>query len=182
MYLVEELSSRVAGYAVQYSTDYSGLSFNPIGSQSTLGYHNLVRRNAPAEIQVSPDNKFLLVSNRNSTAFTLPDPEIGPSDSISTFQLCPNTGSLSARHHQLSPSGGLYPRHFATNSAGNLVAAALQLSGSVVILERDTATGLMMLEPVARIAIPANVTTVMWDEVARSGVTGLTGMGVGLGF
>lgn len=182
MYLVEELSSRVAGYAVQYSTDHSGLSFNPIGSQSTLGYHNLVRRNAPAEIQISPDNKFLLVSNRNSTAFTLPDPEIGPSDSLSTFQLCPNTGSLSARHHQLSPSGGLYPRHFATNSAGNLVAAALQLSGSVVILERDTATGLVMLEPVARIAIPANVTTVMWDEVARSGVTGLTGMGVGLGF
>ena len=172
MYLVSELAATVTGYAIKYSTDGSGLGFEDIGYLSTTGLFKLPQRNAPAEIQVSPDNQYLLISNRNDTTFTLPN-AIGKSDSISTFQLGEN-GNLTAIH-QLWPAGGSYPRHFETNAAGNLVAVGLQLSGAVAILKRDVATGLIQ-EPVARFPIAGNVTAVVWDEAPRSGVVGLAGL------
>ncbi|KAF2208253.1 hypothetical protein CERZMDRAFT_91639 [Cercospora zeae-maydis SCOH1-5] len=172
MYLVGELSATVTGYAVQYSTNGTGLSFQDIGYLKTTGLFNVPQRVAPAEIQVSPDNRFLLVSNRNDTAFTLPN-AIGKSDSLATFPLGPD-GNLTALH-QLWPAGGNFPRHFETNAAGNLVAVGLQNDQAVAILRRDVATGLIG-EPVARFEIGGNVTTVLWDETPRSGVVGVSGL------
>ncbi|KAI5357501.1 Putative nitrous oxide reductase, WD40/YVTN repeat-like-containing domain superfamily [Septoria linicola] len=171
MYLVGELTATVTGYAVEYSQDGSGLSFQDIGYLHTTGLFNIPQRNAPAEIQVSPDNRFLIISNRNDTSFTLPN-AIGKSDSISTFKFA-QSGNLTAVH-QLWPAGGSYPRHFETNAAGTLVAVGLQNSQAVAILKRDVATGLIG-EPIARFAIDGNVTAVVWNEHSRSGVAGLAG-------
>ncbi|CAK1359246.1 hypothetical protein CB0940_05484 [Cercospora beticola] len=172
LYLVGELSATVTGYAVQYSTNGTGLSFEDIGYLRTTGLFNVPQRVAPAEIQVSPDNRFLIVSNRNDTTFTLPN-AIGKSDSLATFPLGQD-GNLTALH-QLWPAGGNFPRHFETNAAGNLVAVGLQNDQAVAILRRDVVTGLIG-EPIARIEIGGNVTTVVWDEAPRSGVAGVTGL------
>ncbi|QIW98684.1 hypothetical protein AMS68_004202 [Peltaster fructicola] len=164
LYVVGELSSDVTGYAVTYLSDGSGLNFTQVYQSSTLGLLNHERINAPAEVHVSPDNRFLIISNRNSTLFSLPnrDPKNSttiPSDSLTTFSL-QRDGSLV--FVQAWPSGGLYPRQFTLDSTGSLVAVGNQLSGNVVILSRDVGTGLIG-EPVAVTAIEGNVTCVVFD-------------------
>ena len=120
-----------------------------------------------------PDNRFLVISNRNSTLFSLPNPDPNnstaiPSDSLTTFSL-QHDGSLV--FVQAWPSGGLYPRHFSMNAVGDLVAVGNQLSANVALLRRDVATGLIG-EPVARIAVDGNVTCVVFDEEKALGVLG----------
>jgi 6-phosphogluconolactonase (cycloisomerase 2 family) len=159
LYLVGELAATVTGYAVRYTAD--GLAFDLLGAQATTGLQPLARRNAPAEIHVSPDNRFLVISNRNDSSFALPADAGGRSDSFSTWRLCEKSGNLT--FHQLWPAGGSYPRHFETNAIGNLVAVGFQMSQAVAVLERDVATGLIG-EPVARLAIEGNVTAVVFDE------------------
>lgn len=114
-----------------------------------------------------PDNRFVVISNRNNTSFQLsnPDPSNSttiPSDSISTFRL--NTdGTLT--FIQLAPAGGSYPRQFSINAIGDLVAVGLQYSALVVIKARDVATGLIG-ETLAQTTVAGNVTSVRWDEGA----------------
>ncbi|KAK4609023.1 putative 6-phosphogluconolactonase [Fulvia fulva] len=167
MYLVGELTGTVTAYSVAYLPGNSGLSFTELSNTSTIPLFTPHRRNAPAEIHVSPDNRFLIISNRNDSSFTLPDP-IGESDSISTFAL-DHDGSITFT--QLWPAAGLFPRHYETNAIGNLVAVGLQNSQAVAILARDVQTGLIG-EPVARIEIGGNVTAVVWDEERALGVLG----------
>ena len=62
----------------------------------------------------------------------------------------------------LSPAGGLFPRHFSLNRAGNLVAVGLQLSGKVAIIARDVETG-KMGEIMAEVEGLGEVTCVIWD-------------------
>lgn len=159
MYLVGELAATVTAYKVHYSS--TGLTFTHLSTTSTIPLFNTPQRIAPAEITVSPDNRFLIISNRNDTSFTLPT--IGESDSLSTFSLDPKSGNIS--FVQLWPAGGSYPRQFELNAVGDLVAVGLQYSDAVAILARDPATGLIG-EPVARYATGAgaNVTCVMWYE------------------
>lgn len=166
MYLVGELSGTVTGYAVDYKANNAGLTFTEINNQSTIWLNTPHRIVAPAEVHVSPDNRFLVISNRNDSSFTLP--VIGESDSLSTWAL-QDDGSLVFR--QLWPAGGLFPRTYTTNAIGNLVAVGLQNSQAVAILQRDVASGLIG-EPVARIEIPGNVTSVVWEEERALGVLG----------
>lgn len=42
---------------------------------------------------------------------------------------------------QKAPAGGLNPRHFSINSAGDLIAVALVNSKKFVVLKRDVKTG-----------------------------------------
>ncbi|KAK4495398.1 hypothetical protein PRZ48_013729 [Zasmidium cellare] len=170
-YLVAELASTVTGYAVTYLPNNGGLSFTELSVQPTTGPYTLHRINAPAEIHVSPDNRFLLISNRNDSSFSLPQPNgtVIPSDSLSTFSLCPDSGNIT--FHQLWAAGGSFPRHFSLSATGNLVAVGLQNDQRVVVLERDVASGLIG-EPVARIGVQGNVTNVVWDQVR-----GLGGLG-----
>ncbi|KAF2764409.1 putative isomerase YbhE [Teratosphaeria nubilosa] len=169
-YLVAELASTVTGYAVQYLPNNGGLSFTKVYESTTYGLLNLPEGNAPAEIHVTPDNRFLIISNRNNTSFSLPSAKgtLVPSDSLSTFAL-QTDGTLV--FHQLWPSGGSYPRHFSTNAVGDLVAVGNQYSQNVVILLRDTATGLIG-EPVARVTVGGNTTCVVFDEQKALGVLG----------
>lgn len=167
-YLVSELAATVTGYAVTYLANNTGLEFKEMSSVGTSFLYNIPSQGAPAEIAISPDNRFLVISNRNTTAFTLPLNGGIPSDSLSTWAL-KDDGSFA--FHQLWPTGGEYPRHFSMNAVGNLVAVGLQTDQAVVILERDVQSGLIG-EPVARIAIGGNVTTVVWDERSPLGRLG----------
>ncbi|SMR62121.1 unnamed protein product [Zymoseptoria tritici ST99CH_1E4] len=159
-YLVEELSGHISSYEVSYLPNQGGLSFTgPLQSENATWLFNVPGRNAPAEIEISPDNRFLIVSNRNSTAFTLPT--IGDSDSISTWTLDPKSGAFNFL--QLWPSSGAFPRHFSISKTGQFVAVGLQSIQTVAILQRDVATGLIG-EPVARVEVSGNVTAVVWDD------------------
>ncbi|KAK5111865.1 hypothetical protein LTR62_004597 [Meristemomyces frigidus] len=162
LYLVAELASSVTGYAVSYLPNGGGLTFSEIYVSSTYGMLNLPEGNAPAEIAVSPDNRFLLISNRNNTSFSLPQTNGSAikSDSFSTFQFNED-GTLI--FHQLWPSGGSYPRQFSVDKTGSLVAVGHQYDQNIVILERDVATGLVG-EVVARMPTPGNTTCIQWNE------------------
>ncbi|CZT14758.1 uncharacterized protein RCC_00717 [Ramularia collo-cygni] len=166
-YLVSELTAKVTSYAVTYLPHNKGLEFKEMTSVGTSFLFNIPEQGAPAEIAISPDNRFLVISNRNTTAFTLPL-DGGVSDSLSTWAL-KDDGSF--RFHQLWPTGGEWPRHFSMNAVGNFVAVGNQNSQSVVILERDVQSGLVG-EPVAKITLGGNVTTVVWDERSALGRLG----------
>ncbi|GAB7353491.1 hypothetical protein MBLNU459_g3941t2 [Dothideomycetes sp. NU459] len=163
-YLVTELGNTVTGYAVSYPAA-GGMSFKQVYESSVYGNLTMPAGNAAAEIAVSPDNQYLTISNRNNTSFSLPNPNASnttriPSDSLSTFALH-HDGTLSFR--QLWPSGGSYPRQFAFNKVGNLVAVGLQYGSEVVVMARDVVSG-KIGKPVARVAIEGQVTSVQWDE------------------
>ncbi|KAF2163112.1 hypothetical protein M409DRAFT_68734 [Zasmidium cellare ATCC 36951] len=170
-YLVAELASTVTSYAVTYLPDNKGLSFKELSSQPTTGPYTLHRTNAPAEIHISPDNRFVVISNRNDSSFSLPQSNgtIIESDSLSTFALSPDSGELT--FHQLWAAGGSFPRHFSISATGNLVAVGLQNDQSVVVLERDVVSGLIG-EPVGRVNVGGNVTAVVWDQERALGGLG----------
>lgn len=162
-YLGAEISSTVTAYKVSYA---SGISFEEIGVYSSLAPGEVVpatttgeSTGVAAEVAVSPDGSTLLVSNRRDLTFNNTSP---PSDSISTFAISPDDGTLS--FFQIFPAGGSYPRQFALNQAGNLAAVGLQQTGTVTILERDATSGTFEKE-VASIAISGGqVVCVVWDE------------------
>lgn len=166
LYLATELASTIISYSVSYLPNAGGLQFTQVQEVNALGQLSHARINAPAGIALSPDNRFLLLSNRNSSIFTLPSPDSSnntavPSDSITTFSLS-ESGELG--FVQAWPTHGLFPRHFSLNTAGNLVAAANQNSGNVVVLRRDVATGLIG-DVVAEAEIEGQVTSVIFGEV-----------------
>jgi 6-phosphogluconolactonase (cycloisomerase 2 family) len=165
LYVVTELTSTVISYSVSYLPNAGGLNFTAIQEVSALGAFANSRINAPAGIALSPDNRFLLLSNRNSSIFALPNPDASnstavPSDSISTFSLS-NEGKL--RFVQAFPSHGLFPRHFSLNAAGNLLAVGNQNSANVVIMKRDVATGLID-DVLAEAEVEGMVTSVVFRQ------------------
>lgn len=81
---------------------------------------------APAEIAVSSDGRFVYCSNRGE-------------NTIATFE----AGESTLRRLASTPSGGDWPRHFTLDPAENWVYVANQRSGTVSWLPRDPATGLL---------------------------------------
>jgi 6-phosphogluconolactonase (cycloisomerase 2 family) len=166
LYVVTELTSTIISYSVSYQPKAGGLNFTAIQEVPALGQLSHSRINAPAGIALSPDNRFLLLSNRNSSIFTLPNPDIHnatdvSSDSISTFSLS-TEGKLG--FVQAWPTYGLFPRHFSLNAAGDLLAVGNQNSANVVVLERDVATGLIG-EVLAEAEVEGMVTSVVFGQV-----------------
>jgi 6-phosphogluconolactonase (cycloisomerase 2 family) len=148
LFVVHELSNRIVSYKVDYIPN-GGLTFTTVQDVSTFNDRNSTDAKA-AEITMSPDNRFLLASNRNSTMFNVTnlDPANSTqiaSDSIVTFKPN-NNGTLS--FVQLAPSGGLFPRHFQMNKDGSQIAVANQVSKNVVIFKRNVESGFIE-EPVA---------------------------------
>ena len=166
LYLATELSSTIISYSVSYLPKQGGLKFTQVQEVPALGQLSHSRINAPAGITLSPDNRFLLLSNRNSSIFTLPNPDSSnstavPSDSITTWSLS-DSGKLG--FVQAWPTYGLFPRHFSLNSAGSLLAVGNQNSGNVVVLRRDVATGLIG-DVLAETELEGQITTVVFNEV-----------------
>ena len=164
LYVVTELTSTVTGYKVDYLPQ-GGLGFTQVYNTTSLGGSPVPNTTYASEVAVSPDKRFLIVSNRNDSSFQIEnfDPTNSTqevSDSISTFAINPNA---TLTHVQLSPAGGRYPRQFQLNRAGDVLAVGLQLSSRVVLISRDVSTGLLG-EPVAATEVDGQVTCVTWNE------------------
>ena len=80
-----------------------------------------------SEIKLSPDARFLYVSNRGD-------------NSLAIFRVLED-GQL--ERAGLVPTGGKFPRHFAITPCGNAVLVANQDSGHVRVFSRDIETGLL---------------------------------------
>ncbi|KAH9438998.1 hypothetical protein MCOR02_002581 [Pyricularia oryzae] len=163
MYLVSELDNTVTVYEVGYGDDGKSMSFSEIMVTGTHG--DIATPNASAaEIHLSPDNRFLLVSSRFDKAFNIPsfdttDGTLVPSDTITSFSIDQKTGAISAI--QRFPAGGDNPRHFSINKDGSLVASGLQGDGRIVIISRDAETGLLK-EFVANAKVEVGVNCVVF--------------------
>jgi 6-phosphogluconolactonase len=79
-----------------------------------------------AELEVSPDGRFLYGSNRGH-------------DSLVVFRIDPTSGRLALAGHV--PVGGAWPRHFTIEPGGRLLLAAHQRSATVGFFSLDAASG-----------------------------------------
>lgn len=174
-YLAAEISATVTAYRVQYLSNQAGLRFTELagGVYPSLGPNHPVpptttgeSTGVTAELAFSPDGNFLVASNRRDLSFnstTHPVSYPTPSDSLATWRFKPGSSDGSLQFLGLSPAGGSYPRQFSMNRAGNLVAVGLQMSGRVVIWERDVETGVFGRQ-VGVVEGLGMVTCVVWDE------------------
>jgi 6-phosphogluconolactonase len=84
--------------------------------------------NFPADIHVSPDGRFLYVSNRGH-------------NSIAVFSIAPRTAVLA--QIQVISTGGDWPRNFTLDPTGRWLLAANQRSGSVTVFSRNSSSGVL---------------------------------------
>ncbi|KAG4433584.1 hypothetical protein IFR05_010931 [Cadophora sp. M221] len=127
------------GYEVLY-TAQGTVMFKVVYMSTIFGGDELPAGSAAAEIKLTPDNKFLIISFRMDE---LNPPSAlnraSPSDTLVTFSLDPKTGT--PKLLQKFSAGGVGPRSFAINRAGDRVAVALKAQNKLVILKRDIKTG-----------------------------------------
>ena len=97
----------------------------PIQYQPTLENNDQV--SYVSEIKLSPDAKFLYVSNRGD-------------NSIAVFKVVED-GEL--ERIDITPTGGKFPRHFAISPCGKAVIISNQDTGNVLVYSRNTETGLL---------------------------------------
>ncbi len=98
---------------------------HPIQYESTLD--NREQTSYVSEIKLSPDARFLYVSNRGD-------------NSLAIFKVLDN-GKL--ERIDIVPTGGKFPRHFALSPCGKAVIISNQDSSTVNLFHRDTETGLV---------------------------------------
>jgi len=121
LYIVGELDSTVNVIAQE------ARGFELVQTLSTLG--SQVQSYA-ADIHLSPDGKFLYISNRGE-------------DSLSCFAVDEVTGLLNLR--QIIATGGQFPRNFALTPSGQHLLVAHQNSEAITLLRRDADTGKLTL-------------------------------------
>lgn len=126
VYVINELLSTVT----VFSFDPSRGALKELQTVSTLpeGFQG---QNTTAEIQVTPDGRFLYGSNRGH-------------DSLAIFSIDAASGTLTLVGHQ--PTQGKTPRNFCIDPSGKWLLAANQGSDSVVVFRIDAGSG--RLEPV----------------------------------
>jgi len=109
----------------------------PIQYESTIDNRDKV--SYVSEIKLSPDARFLYVSNRGD-------------DSLAIFKVLED-GRL--ERAGLLPTGGKFPRHFAITPCGKAVIVANQDSGHIRVFSRDVETGsLEMTDEIYEIPAP----------------------------
>ncbi len=121
-YLIHELSGTVTAYSYQNGKfkQLQELPAHPDGYTGVIG---------SAEVQVSPDGKFLYASNR------------GDENTISIFAINIATGKLKLAGYQSVL--GKAPRNFIIDPTGNYLIVADQDSDNIVIFKRDKSSGLL---------------------------------------
>lgn len=167
LFVIHELESRITSYKVKYST--GGIAFEQVDDVSTFGDKpGNTTGSAAAEIVVSPDNQFILGSNRLSPRFTVPNPDPTnstqiPSDSIVTFKPKPD-GKLT--FVQLAPSGGLNPRHFSLNKDGSILSVGNggSFKPSLDLYTRDIKTGMVGKKIASSIDVGGGINNVRWFD------------------
>lgn len=162
-FFVGELSQNVYSYQIHYNST-GGLYWEKVFEIPALGLANAkpALTSPPSEIALTPDNKFIMVSNRD---ISFPQSMIyasGPTDTISTFSIHGN-GTLSLL--QLAPSGGWLPRQFSLNKKGDMIAIGHQGNKSVVVWKRDLSSGKIDTSaPVGQVILTGPVVATVWDE------------------
>ncbi|KAI3401941.1 hypothetical protein diail_6501 [Diaporthe ilicicola] len=138
-YALAERDGTITSWRVTYPAE-GGLNFEEL--QVINSYTGPKNTNViPAETELS----FIYTSNRNDSYYVIP--ALSPGNSITevsdslTIFMPHEDGALEVLQYQ--PAGGLMPRHFKLNKAGDLVGVSLQDTQRVVILERDVETGLL---------------------------------------
>ncbi|KAM0273914.1 hypothetical protein ACHAQH_008118 [Verticillium albo-atrum] len=158
-----ELDQKVYSYSVEYTA--AGLSFTKVFEIAAVDAALPATKAPTSEIAMSPDGRFLTVSNREKSFRDSPILGSGPSDTLSTFSISED-GTLELV--QLAPSGGWSPRQFSFNKAGNLVAVGHQNNRTVTIWKRDIKSGKIVLEEeggkVGQVVLTGAVVATIWDE------------------
>lgn len=161
LYTVNELSNSVSAWKVSYpSSDCLTLSKTqtlstfPAGKSAPAG-------SKAAEVHVS--GNFLYAVNRNDKSFGSKE------DSIVTYSIDASTGTIT--FVEATSAHAWYPRTFAINTAGTLVAVGGQTSSNVAIIQRNATTGrLGSLVASLAIATPGTdggedgLSAVIWNE------------------
>ncbi|KAG7120470.1 6-phosphogluconolactonase like protein [Verticillium longisporum] len=158
-----ELDQKVYSYSVEYTA--AGLVFTHVFDAPAIDAALPATRAPTSEIALSPDGRFLTVSNREKSFRDSPILGSGPSDTLSTFSI-KEDGTL--KLVQLAPSGGWSPRQFSFNKAGTLVAVGHQNNRTVTIWKRDVRSGKIVLEEdggkVGEVVLTGAVVATIWDE------------------
>lgn len=136
IYLAEELSSTVS----VYNLDISRETITSVQRLSTLPA-TFQDKNTVADIHLSPDGRFLYVSNRGH-------------DSLAIYEVDPDDGSLQLIGHQSTL--GEIPRNFMIDPAGEFMLVANQDSDEIVFFDRDSLSGLLQATDI-RIKLPSPV-------------------------
>lgn len=170
-YLGAEIAGTITAYRVTYLPNRGGLQFDelPNGNYTSLEpgtpKPDTGGKGVTAELRLSPDGDFLIVSNRRDARFngtTEQYPPNGTSDSISTFRIRQDLeGKLD--FVQAAPAGGALARTYDLNKAGNLAVVGVQEGNRVTVLERDLASGLFS-EQVAEVYVEGEIWGVLWNE------------------
>tara|TARA_R110001606_G_scaffold294493_2_gene442172 strand:+ start:201 stop:1358 length:1158 start_codon:yes stop_codon:yes gene_type:complete len=119
-FVVNELSSTVVSARVNHITG----EFEPIDKQSTLPM-NFIGKNSSADIQISPNGKFLYASNRGH-------------NSIAVFSISEN-GKMKLLQNQSVL--GDWPRNFVLSPDGKFLLVANQRSNSINVFRIDQTNG-----------------------------------------
>lgn len=120
LFVMNELNSTVASYAVTADGRLTPVDTKPAVPQDRRAGNHC------ADIQISPDGRFLYGSNRGH-------------DSIVTFAVDATTGGLTHVAH--TPCGGATPRNLSLSPSGRHLFCANQNSDEIAIFTRDEATG-----------------------------------------
>ncbi|MBX3245536.1 MAG: lactonase family protein [Acidobacteria bacterium] len=100
--------------------------FTEIETHSTLPVGRKSKSDSVADLHLSPDGRFLYVSNRGH-------------NSIAVFAINQKSGSLTAK--EFVSTGGKTPRNFAIDPTGRFIFAANQDSGTITVFKRHKQTG-----------------------------------------
>jgi 6-phosphogluconolactonase len=121
-YLINELNSTMTAYAYESGTGrLSELQTLPTLPDGFAGHSTC------AEVQISPDGRFLYGSNRGH-------------NSIAVFRIDPVTGRMAIVGHV--PSGGRIPRNFVVGDGGRVLVSANQDTNDLFVFRIDSTTGL----------------------------------------
>lgn len=120
MYVINELSGTIDVF------DFKKKQFELIQTISTDSTQSDTK--GSADIHLSPDGKFLYVTNR------------GNYNTISSYNVLSN-GQLKLL--QVLPSGGIMPRNFVIDPTGNYLLIGHQKSDNITFFKRDKITGLL---------------------------------------
>ncbi|CAN9374291.1 unnamed protein product [Alternaria sp. RS040] len=131
-----ELNQRVYSYQVEYKDD--GLEWRLVDDVVSISEYLPVTTAPTSEIAITPDGRFVIVSNRDVSFLGSPIHRTRSSDTLSVFSINAN-GTLTLVQH--APSGGYSPRQLMINTDGNKIAVGHQNNNTVVIWKRDVETG-----------------------------------------
>ncbi|PVH76937.1 carbohydrate-binding module family 50 protein [Cadophora sp. DSE1049] len=171
VYVVMEKMNMLHGYEATYSK--GAMQFHNVYMSTIFGGDELPVGSAAAEITVTPDNNFLIISSRMDK-LNPPGP-MSPnssSDTLVTFSLDPMTGI--PKLLQKFSAGGIGPRSFAINKAGDRVAVALATSNKLVVLARYVKAGTFTMQ-LGSLDLdvggdPGLVTSVVWEEESEDDI------------